>query len=246
MSTPIASPSDLELYLGETAGSINVPRATLIMQMAQDLCETVVSPLPATARAVVLAVAARAYLNVSSATQVGMGSAYATLAGTGAGGAGGMYLSRSDKAALRALAGRGSAFSADTMPTGTNAVQTVTVAATSGTFTLTFNGVTTAALAFDAPAAAVQAAVVGLSSVGAGNVTVTSAATGVYVVTFTGTLRTSPMPTLTADGSGLAGGTVAVTQTVAGVAAPGQNLPPWDYDYYQSRHVLGPQFYGGT
>jgi hypothetical protein len=246
MSTPVASPADLELYLGEPVGSIDVDRANLILQMAQDLCETVVTPLPVTARAVVMAVAARAYTNVSSATQLGMGSAYATLANTGTGGAGGMYLSRSDKAALRALAGRGSAFSADTMPPGVNAVQTVTVSASSGTFTLTFNGATTAGLAFDASAAAVQAAVEGLSSVGAGNVTVASPAVGVYAVTFTGSLRTNPMPPLTGDGSGLAGGTVAVAQTVVGVQAPGQNLPPWSFDYYQQSGSLGSRFYGGV
>lgn len=245
MSTPVASPTDLETYLGLDAGAINLNRATLILAMAQDLAETIVSPLPATARAVVLSVAARAYNNVTSASQVGMGSAYASFGGTGSGGVGGLYLSRSDKAALRSLAGRGSAFSADTLAKGTNAVQTVTVTATSGTFTLTFVGATTGPLAFDASGATVQAALEGLSSIGTGNVTVASTTTGVYAVTFTGTLAAHPMPPLAADATGLAGGTVAVAQTVTGINVPGGGLPPWGYDYYQSSTALGSQLYGG-
>lgn len=245
MSTPVATPADLELYLGDAAGSIDPNRAALILGMAQDLCETVVAPLPASAGAVVLSVAARAYTNVGSASQMGLGSAYVSFGATGSGGVGGLYLSRSDKAALRALAGRGSAFSADTLPVGANAVQTVTVSASSGTFTLAFAGATTSALAFNASAATVQAALEALGSIGAGNVSVASSVASVYAVTFTGNLRTNPMPLLTADGSGLAGGTVAVAMTTAGVAAPGQGLPPWDFDYYQSSQALGSQVYGG-
>jgi hypothetical protein len=237
MSDPLATPADLGTYLGIT---VDTDRAALILDLAQGLCEGIVSPLPASAKAVVLAVAARAYNNVTSAHQAGIGSAQVSYgAPNSAVGVGGLYLSRSDKVTLRLAAGRGSAFSADTMPTGVNAVQSVTVVATSGTFTLTFSGVTTAPLAFDATAAQVQAALEALSSVGAGNVSVA----GAYSVTFTNRLGLYPMPLLTADGSGLTGGTVSVQTTTAGVAAPGTDLPPWDNDYTRSSGFLGSQVY---
>ena len=86
---------------------------------------------------------------------------------------------------------------------------TVTVAGapTGGTYTLTVNGFQTAGIAFGAAAAAVATAINALSGV-----------TGVAGVTATGSVNlTFPVPvTLTADGSGLTGGTdpgVTVTQT---------------------------------
>ncbi len=73
--------------------------------------------------------------------------------------------------------------------------QTLTVSADSGTFTLELDGDVTAPLAFDAPAATVQAALNGLSTIGGagGSVTVTGGpgdATGSspYAITFSGTL----------------------------------------------------------
>src|SRR5690348_5508140 len=150
MSDPVAIPDDLETYLGLPTGTIDTNRAQLILDLAQSLCEAIVAPLPASAKAVVLGVAVRAYNNVTSAHQLGLGSAQASFGAQGSNvGVGGLYLSRSDKATLRTLAGRGAAFSADVMPTGTSEVQSLTVTATAGTFTLTFNGVTTSALAFN-------------------------------------------------------------------------------------------------
>ncbi|MHB8398436.1 MAG: P22 phage major capsid protein family protein [Candidatus Limnocylindrales bacterium] len=58
---------------------------------------------------------------------------------------------------------------------------------TGGTFTITYGGQTTSALAFNASAATVQTAIQALSSVGAGNATVTLVGT-VYTITFAGTL----------------------------------------------------------
>lgn len=55
---------------------------------------------------------------------------------------------------------------------GTNEVQTLTINATGGTFTGTFGGQTTTALAYNATAAVVQAALEALSSIGSGNVAV--------------------------------------------------------------------------
>jgi len=239
MSTPIAVPADLGVYLGDAA--IDPVRATLILAMAQALCETVVSPLPDTAMPIVLGVAARAYNNVTSAHSVGIGSAsIAYGADRSSVGIGGMYLSRSDKQVLRRLAGRGGAFSVSTLPVGTNAVLSVTVAATAGTFTLSFAGAVTAPIPFNASPAAVQVALEALGVLGAGTVTVT----GAYVVTFGGTMSTCPVPPLVANGANLTG-SVVTGIVIPGVLAPGQGLPPWDYDYYRNLHVLGQQVYGG-
>lgn len=240
MGAPLATSSDLEVFLGMTAGTIDTARATALLQYAQDECESVVNPLPATAKGVVIGVAARAFINPTSAQSEGLGSAHVSFQGVGGVGIGGLYLSRADKSALRRLAGRGSAFTADTLPTGMNAVQSITVAATSGTFTLTFSGATTTPIAYNATAAQVLAALTALTPIGSGNVSVT----GTYSVTFTNKLGLFPMPLLTADGTGLAGGTVAVTTTTPGVAAPGATLPPWDNDYTQDSRLLGSQIYG--
>ncbi|RJO74165.1 head decoration protein [Nocardia panacis] len=105
--------------------------------------------------------------------------------------------------------------------TGTSAVQTVSItgAPTGGTWTATFNGQTTSAIAYNATAAAVQSALTALSSVGANNVTVTG--TGPYTVTFTGALASKAVPVMTASGAGLTGG----TSPAASVAntTPGSN-----------------------
>lgn len=79
-----------------------------------------------------------------------------------------------------------------------------------GTFTLTFNGVTTSGIAYNATAATVQAALVALSSVGAGNMLVTGSAGGPYTVQLVGTLAQSALA-LTGSGSGLTGGTFSIT-----------------------------------
>lgn len=107
---------------------------------------------------------------------------------------------------------------------GTNEAQTVTITGTptGGTFTLTFKGQTTAAIAYNATAAAVQSALEALSTIGAGNVT---AAGGplpgtAVTVTFVGNLGNSNVTQMTAAGS-LTGGTspaVAVTTTTEGAA----------------------------
>src|SRR5437762_2902489 len=71
-----------------------------------------------------------------------------------------------------------------------NAQQTITITGTptGGTFTLTFNGATTAAIAYNASAANVQSALTALSSVGTGNLTASGGALPgtPVVVTFTG------------------------------------------------------------
>lgn len=104
---------------------------------------------------------------------------------------------------------------------GEDAVQTVTISGTptGGTFTLTFAGATTSAIAYNAASSAVQTALQALSTIGSGNALVTGSAGGPYTVTFAGDLAQTPVPLMTASGAALTGGSspsVAVAQTTAG------------------------------
>ena len=98
-----------------------------------------------------------------------------------------------------------------------NEVQSIVLpTATGGTFTLTFSGYTTSALAYDISAANLETALEGLTSIGASNVSVSGSA-GDYEVTFEGALAATDVPVMTADGSNLTGGhNVHVTTTVSG------------------------------
>lgn len=240
MTTPVAYPQDLQIRLG--LATIDQDRATAVLEDAQALCETVVTPLPATARGVVVSVAARAFVNPDQVHDVALGSARIGYATAGTTPIGGLYLSKSDEKMLKRLAGRVGAFSVDVMPTGASAVQSMLVTASAGTYTLYFAGLTTAPIQFDADASQLQNALAALGTVGPGNVQVTGPV-GNYVITFTGILANTPVPTLIADQTALTG-TVAVVVVTVGVLAPGQGLPPWDYDYYNDRHILGSQVYG--
>jgi hypothetical protein len=90
-----------------------------------------------------------------------------------------------------------------------NDTQTVTItgAPTGGTYTLTFSGQTTSAIAFNATAATVQAAIEALSNVLPGDVAVTGSAGGPWVVMFQGQFSGTNVPAMTASGTGLTGGT---------------------------------------
>jgi hypothetical protein len=105
---------------------------------------------------------------------------------------------------------------------GTNEVQTVTITGTptGGTFTLTFAGQATAAIAHNATAAAVRTALENLSNIAAGDVTVAGSAGGPYTVTFVGALggRDQSQMTATASFTGGTSPTAAVATTTAGVA----------------------------
>ncbi|HMH58556.1 MAG TPA: head decoration protein [Galbitalea sp.] len=94
---------------------------------------------------------------------------------------------------------------------GTSEVQTVTISGTptGGTFTLTFAGQTTAGIAYNAAASAVQTALAALSTVGAGNVAVTGSNGGPYTVTFGGILAHTNVAAMTVSVSSLTGGTPA-------------------------------------
>lgn len=109
-SAQYATPAELFALLGATGDS---DRAALLIQLAVDLCSTVISPLPAAARSVVLSVAARAYANPQNAQSQTVGPFSASY---GHGASGGLYLSRQDRATLQRIAGRGGAFTFDTIP----------------------------------------------------------------------------------------------------------------------------------
>jgi hypothetical protein len=122
--------------------------------------------------------------------------------------------------------------------TGTSEVQTATVTGspTGGTFTLTYAGQTTAAIAFNATAATVQLALQALTNIGTGYeglattsgyttfpgaVAVTGSAGGPYTITFQGALATTKVATMTATSSLTGGSSPGVTIAVgtAGVTA---------------------------
>ncbi|MFD7861866.1 hypothetical protein [Streptomyces sp. NPDC059783] len=102
--------ADLGLYLG--LGEIDGDRADLLVTQAVNLCLTVVKPLPDEATAVVLSVAGRAYVNPQQVSYETIGP----MSVQRPTGSGGLYLTKADKAALKALAGRGGAFTVDPTP----------------------------------------------------------------------------------------------------------------------------------
>jgi hypothetical protein len=115
-------------------------------------------------------------------------------------------------------------FASAMLGTKTNEVQSVTVSGTptGGTFTLSFAGQTTAGIAYNAAASAVQSALVALSNVGISDVAVTGSTGGPYTVTFQGALAGTDVAQMTATAS-LTGGTspaVAVATSTSGSATP--------------------------
>lgn len=117
------------------------------------------------------------------------------------------------KTCLLGFSGRDSVdsavFDASTLEaSGVNEVQTVTIngSPTGGTWTLSYKDQITTNLAFNATAAAVQAALRALGRIGSDGVTVTGAGGGPYTVTFEGRLSNQDVPLLVAADA-LTGGT---------------------------------------
>ena len=114
---------------------------------------------------------------------------------------------------------------------GTNEGQTITIGgtATSGTFTLTFDGQTTTALQWNSTAAQVKAALEALSNIEIGDITATGGPLpgSPIVATFGGSLAGTNVPQMTATSS-LVGSspTIAVTTTTGGVAGAGSVTDP--------------------
>lgn len=91
-------------------------------------------------------------------------------------------------------------------PLMTNATVTIGGSPTGGTFTLTYAGQTTAGIAYNAAASAVQSALEALSTIGSGNATVTGSSGGPYTVVI------ETPGTLTGSGAGLTpSGTVTIS-----------------------------------
>jgi trimeric autotransporter adhesin len=107
---------------------------------------------------------------------------------------------------------------------GTSEQQVISLGtASGGTFTLTYSGQTTGNIAYNADAATVEAALEGLSNIGAGEATTTGSAGGPWTVAFSGALAGTDLPEITVDGTNLTGKlAVGVTETVDGVAG-GEN-----------------------
>lgn len=105
---------------------------------------------------------------------------------------------------------------------GTDEVQSITIDATGGTFTVTFDGQTTSAVAYNASAATLQTALLALSNLDSGDVVVTGGpgASAAYVLTFGGNYAKRNVPAVTTNAASLTGGasTATVATTTAGVA----------------------------
>ncbi|MEW4564721.1 hypothetical protein AB1K70_19430 [Bremerella sp. JC770] len=86
-----------------------------------------------------------------------------------------------------------------------------------GTFTLTFQGQTTAAIVYNASTSAVTSALEALSNIGAGNVSVTGSA-GNWTIEFTSALAATDQAQMTGSGANLTGGTVAISTVQAAIA----------------------------
>ena len=102
----------------------------------------------------------------------------------------------------------------------TEEIQTVTEGGSGLTsFTLTFGGQTTSSIAAGATAAAVQAALEDLSTIGEGNVLVTGSAGGPYTVKFVGDLANKDVAQMTATPTGGSGTVTIATSTAGGADA---------------------------
>jgi hypothetical protein len=100
---------------------------------------------------------------------------------------------------------------------GTNEVQTETVTATGGTRTLTWQGYTTAAIAFDASAATIKAALLAaIPLLVTADITVGQSGTYVNTFTFAGAWAGANVPAITVNVTGLTGGSSSIAETTPG------------------------------
>ena len=101
----------------------------------------------------------------------------------------------------------------DAIAAGTNEVQAIFSTATGGTFTLTYSAQTTGAIAWDATAQDVEDALVALSNIAPGDVSVAGSNASGWYVTFMGTLAAQNVAQMTIAVGSLTGGT-ALVQTI--------------------------------
>lgn len=107
----------------------------------------------------------------------------------------------------------------------TGEIQTITEGGSGlTTFTLTYNGQTTSAIAAAATAATVQTALEALSNINVGDVAVSGSTSGPYTVTFTGPLAGANVAQMTATPTG-GTGTVTIATTTQGTNQYELSLP---------------------
>lgn len=95
-------------------------------------------------------------------------------------------------------------------------IQVLVVDATGGTFTLTYSGQTTSALAYNASAGTVQTALEALSNIAPGDVGVAGSAGGPFTFSFGGTLAGTNVSQMTVGVGSLTGGSAAIYTSQAG------------------------------
>jgi hypothetical protein len=124
---------------------------------------------------------------------------------------------------LQSVPGIDRALALDGYIPAVNEVETITINATGGTYTLTFSGQTTAAIAYNANAAAVQAALEALSNIAPGDVLVTGGpgASNPLTVEFRGVYAGTNVTQMTSSAASLTGGThtATIATSIQGAAA---------------------------
>lgn len=105
---PYVSPTPVDLGLHMNDDQIYTARAQYLIGQAETLCLSIVDPLPAAAVVVVVRIAARAYVTITSQRAVQAAQKDNPFAPVMA--AGGVTLTKQDKADLRRFAGSGGAF----------------------------------------------------------------------------------------------------------------------------------------
>lgn len=103
-----ASAEELALYLGRA--EIDGTRAEFLLEQAIMLAGSIISPVPDSAKPVVLAAAGRAYSNPQGVSQESVGPYSVQRPQAG------LYFTRAEQAILKRLGGRGGAFTVDPTP----------------------------------------------------------------------------------------------------------------------------------
>jgi hypothetical protein len=131
----------------------------------------------------------------------------------------------------------------NSLPTSNEQTVTVEGAPTGGTFTLIFQGQTTAPIAFDASSTDVERALKALSTVASGGVSVDGRPGGPYRVFFLGAMSGVSQPPISADGSSL---TPAGSVTVATAFQGGEAYDThYHFEYVSQRQFEQPGAEGG-
>lgn len=101
---------ELGLYLNVT--EIDGIRADFLLEQAVTLAASIISPVPDSAKPVILAAAGRAYANPQGVSQETVGPYTVQRPQAG------LYFTRAEQAILKRLGGRGGAFTVDPTPAG--------------------------------------------------------------------------------------------------------------------------------